>query len=332
MSFRLTRLQRQLCNSLQRGVAICTRPFERVAEEVGSEEEKVIRETRKLREEGVIRRFGALINYRALGLVGTLVAAHVDEERLGEVAAAVSRLEEVSHNYERRHYYNLWFTLQGKSEAEIEATLARLGGRLGVKFFSLQVVRVFKLDVRFDPEGEQSLSEGSAAVPSEAVVELSERDKAVLSRLQGGLEIESRPFAALCGGKLGEGEVIETVDGLIERGVIRRIGAVVDHRKLGFSANVLFCCAVSDERVAEAGRRLARFGAVSHCYQRRVFEGWPYNLFAMLHGRSMGEVQRVISRFVEAAEVESFELLPTVGEFKKQPVRYRLEEMWGKGA
>jgi len=319
-----------LCNSLQHGLPVCSRPFERLARELGSDEEQVVKETRRLLKEGVIRRFGAFINYRSLGAAGTLVAAHVPVEQLQEVAEAVSRLEGVSHNYERRHHYNLWFTLQARDENDIEAMLARLGERFGVKFFSLPVERVFKLDVRFDPEHDQTLSLGSPAVPETGVVELSDTDKIVLARLQEGLEIESRPFDVLCRQGMRESEVLETVRTLVRKGAIRRIGVAVDHRRLGFAANVLFCCAVADEKIAEAGQRLARFTAVSHCYQRRVFEGWTYNLFAMMHGRSMGEIQRVINRFVEAEQIESFELLPTAGEFKKQPVKYRLEQIWGR--
>ena len=74
----------------------------------------------------------------------------------------------------------------------------------------------------------------------------------------------------------------------------------------------------------QGGRRSERLG-VSHCYEREVFEEWPYNLFAMMHARSMGEIQHAINRFVEAEGIESFELLPTAAELKKQPVRHQLE-------
>jgi len=104
--------------------------------------------------------------------------------------------------------------------------------------------------------------------------------------------------------------------------VIRRIAGVVDHHKLGFVANVLFAGEVPQGRIVQAGQRLARFGIVSHCYERGTFENWPYNLFAMMHSRSMGRIQHAINRFIEAEKIDSFQLLPTAAELKKQPVRH----------
>ena len=63
--------------------------------------------------------------------------------------------------------------------------------------------------------------------------------------------------------------------------------------------------------------------AVSHCCQRKTFEDWPYNLFAMMHGRSMADIDRAISEFVETEGIDSFQLLPTTAELKKRPVEYR---------
>jgi len=127
----------------------------------------------------------------------------------------------------------------------------------------------------------------------------------------------------LCGEGLGKEDVLRIIKELIDKGVIRRIAAVVDHRKLGFVVNVLFACEVPQERIIAAGQRLACFKMVSHCYQRETFENWPYNLFAMMHGQSMGQIQHVINKFTEAEKIDSFQLLPTAAELKKQPVRHK---------
>ncbi len=104
-------------------------------------------------------------------------------------------------------------------------------------------------------------------------------------------------------------------------GVIRRIAAVMDQRKLGYAVNVMFAAEVSPGHISEAGRRLARFRTVSHCYERETFPGWPYNLFAMMHARADAQIQRVIGMFVEESGVRAHTLLPTKSELKKQPVR-----------
>ncbi len=322
MSVRLSKLQRKLCNALQEGLPICSRPFDDLAKYLDSDEETVLREIKELKRAGVIRWIRALINYRALGKTSTLVAAHIPEENLQEVTEAVSSLRDVSHNYLRSHYYNLWFTLQAESAEQIEVTLSNLSGRLDIDFYSLPVRRAFKLDVRFDTEG-QLLSQDVEQAPRGETVELDENQKRILSKLQDELDVIAEPFDFLCSEGLEKEEILRIIAELIDKGVIRRIAAVLNHRKLGFVANILFACKVPQDKIVEAGKRLARFGIVSHCYERKTFRDWPYNLFAMMHGRSMGEIQHVINKFVEAEKIDSFELLPTTAELKKQPVKHQ---------
>ncbi|MHC4618419.1 MAG: siroheme decarboxylase subunit beta [Planctomycetota bacterium] len=320
---RLTELQKQLCDALQDGLPICARPFADLAAYLNSDEQTVLEEIRQLKVTGIVRRIGPFVNYRTLGMAGTLVTAHVPQEEIHEVGHAVSALPGVSHNYLRKHHYNLWFTLQAESNAHIEHTLAKLSQRFGIDFHSLPVERVFKLEVRFDIEaaGQEGLQE-AVGLPSEEVVELSRMEKRILSKLQAEVQVTSKPFAGVSGEGLSEKEALGIIAGLIDKGVIRRIAAVLDHRKLGFVANVMFCCKLAHNRIVEAGRRLAGFRIVSHCYQRRTFEGWPYNLYAMMHGRTMDEIQHVVSSFTETENIDSFQLLPTEEELKKKPVRH----------
>jgi DNA-binding Lrp family transcriptional regulator len=338
LNLRLTKLQKQLCNELQKGLPVCSKPFAEIAKDLNYDEKTVLQQTRELKNVGVIRRIRALINYRALGMVSTLAAAHVPQENLQEVAEAVNSLEDVSHNYLRDHYYNLWFTLQAQRAAQIDLTLSNLSGRFGIDFHSLSVKRTFKLAVRFDAASEdQILLEGLEGagvlrkdcktkleeIPKGEVFEPSYFDKLILSKLQDDLAITSQPFAYLCGGGLGAEDVLKIMTKMIDKGVIRRIAAVIDHRKLGFVANVLFAAEVPQERIVKTGKRLACSGIVSHCYERETFENWPYNLFGMMHSRSMGQIQRVIDKFVEAEKIDSFQLLPTTAELKKQPVKHK---------
>lgn len=322
MSLCLTKFQKRLCNTIQEGLPICSEPFADLAKFLNSDEKEVLQQAGELKKAGVIRRIGAVINSRALDMASTLVAAHIPEEKLHEIAKAVNSLEGVSHNYLRRHYYNLWFTLRGQSHKEIEATLSKLSARFGVELRSLPAKRIFKLDARFDAGGEGRLL-GVEQPPLSEPVELNDEQKLILSRLQTNLEIVARPFDFLCSGGLDADECLRIVQQLIDKGVIRRIAAVVDHRKLGFVANVLFAGEVARGRIVEAGKALARFGIVSHCYQRKALKDWPYNLYAMMHSRSMGDIQRVIDKFSEAEGIDSFELLPTAAELKKQPVKHR---------
>jgi DNA-binding Lrp family transcriptional regulator len=323
----LSGFQKKLCNVLQEGLPICARPFAEIAKVLDSDEAEVLKQTAELKNLGVIRRISALVNHRALGMKSTLVAVHVPQEVFREVAEAVNSLQGVSHNYQRDHHYNLWFTLQRPTSAEIDVTLSRLSARFGVAFHGLPVKRLFKLAVRFDAEsGGQQLLQGPQKTLSQEPVELNREQKQILTRLQKDLQLSKSPFDFLCGPGSSREQVLAVISELLETGVIRCIRAIVDYRKLGFMANVLFVAAVPQNEVVEAGRRLARFGVVSHCYERRTFKGWPYNLFAMMHGRNMAEIRRVIEKFVAAQKVDSFQLLPTVGELKKQPVTYAFDE------
>ena len=314
---------------LQEDLPICWEPFDDLAKYLDTDEITLLQKVAQLKKLGVVRRFRALINYRALGMKSTLVAAHVPPESLQAVTEAVNALEAVSHNYLRQHHYNMWFTLQARSTQKIDLILSDLTGRFGMDFYSLPVVHFFKLDVRFDALDETSAAAGFLHNVNQSsnyeTVELNEDQKRFLLGLQEELRLTSEPFAFLCGDTLGREDVLKIIKVLIDIGVIRRIAAVVNHRKLGFTANVMFAAEVPKEKIVQAGEKLARFGIVSHCYERRTFEGWPYNLFAMMHGRSMGEIQHAINRFAESEKIDSFELLPTAKELKKQPVKHRFQ-------
>jgi DNA-binding Lrp family transcriptional regulator len=318
----LTDLQKQLCNILQDGLPVCPRPFLEVAKLLDNYEQMVLQQTADLKKAGVIRRLGAIINHKAIGVAATLVTAHVPQEKLQEIADAVNSLEGVSHNYLREHHYNLWFTLQGSCLEEIESALSNLSSRFSVDFHSLPIEYAFKLHVRFSAERGGQFTGETAEKPNGETVELNEAQKSILLKLQNELQVVAKPFDFLCGDGLDEKEVLKIIADMNDKGVIRRIGAVVDHYKLGFVSNVLFVCKVAQEKIAEAGRKLACAGTVSHCYQRKTFEHWPYNLFAMMHGRNMDEIRQTISKFVEEEKIESYELLPTAVELKKQPVNH----------
>jgi DNA-binding Lrp family transcriptional regulator len=311
---------------LQKGLPICWRPFAEIAKSLSCTENEVLQQTNQLKELGVIRRICAVIDHRALGVVSTLVTAHVPQESLTEVVEAVNSLDNVSHNYCRHHYYNLWFTLQAQTAEKINTILLNLWGRFAIDFHSLPVKRVFKLDVRFDAADEgQALLQQVEETPKVEPVELNEKEKLILLKLQEDMELTEESFAFLRKERPSKEDVLKIITELIDKGVIRRIAAVVDHRKLGFVANVLFAGEVPQERINSAGKRLARFAVVSHCYERETFENWPYNLFAMMHAQSMGQIQHVINKFTEAERISSFQLLPTASELKKQSVKYEFE-------
>jgi DNA-binding Lrp family transcriptional regulator len=122
---------------------------------------------------------------------------------------------------------------------------------------------------------------------------LDEIDRAIVVATQAGLPLVLRPYAEVAAGLgLDPEEVMGRMQRMSELGVIRRIAAVPNHYALGYTANGMTVWDVTDEHADELGRRVGALPCVSHCYRRpRHLPDWPYNLFAMVHGRSREEVE-----------------------------------------
>jgi siroheme decarboxylase len=321
----LTELQKQLCTTLQQGILVCEKPFAEIAAKLGVSENEVLEQIRLLKKDGIIRRFRAIINHRSLGKASTLVTAHVPDNILHDVTESVNALSGVSHNYLREHYYNLWFTLQAHTSGEIEQILSGLHKQFSIEFHSLPVVRTFKLSVQFNiSDNPKSPENKTIRKPKDKAAKLNENEKYILSNLQNELEITEKPFSFLCNDELEIEEVLRIISKLVEKGVIRRIAAVIDYQQIGFNANVLFACEVPEEKIVKTGEKLAGLQIVSHCYQRKTFDGWPYNLFAMMHAQNTDEINEKINKFTKAEKINSYQLLPTISELKKEPVYHFL--------
>jgi DNA-binding Lrp family transcriptional regulator len=152
----LTEAERQLLNAMQQGFLPVPEPFKEVATRLGLTEEEVLSELRRLKEAGVIRRLGAIIDSRKIGYTGTLCAMRVPEERILEAAAVINSFPEVTHNYVREHDYNVWFTILAPSEERIGEIINSIKEQTGITaFLNLPARRIFKIRVNFDLEGER---------------------------------------------------------------------------------------------------------------------------------------------------------------------------------
>ncbi|NLH15832.1 MAG: radical SAM protein [Phycisphaerae bacterium] len=324
----LDEFQKRLLTVLQDPLPLCRRPFARLAERLGVTESQVLDETIALKSAGWIRRFRGQINYRALGRTAVLVTASVPDDKLTTVGRSVCQLSGVSHNYIRRHRFNLWFTLQGSSQADIERQLAELSGSTGMTFYSLPALRLFKLDVRFNladsspsaPEESENFGEHSFAEP----VILTPIQKTILMAVQKELPLVEQPFDLLAG--IDPATSIQTIQSLQSLGILRRISAVVDYIRLGFTANAMFAGSIHDDKILSAGLDLARYPLVSHCYHRRPFPELDCNLFAMFHARSASAIHEAVESFIARWQPAHYALLETVAELKKQPVTHDFSE------
>ncbi|MCL6621041.1 MAG: AsnC family transcriptional regulator [Syntrophobacterales bacterium] len=145
----LDELDRAILNEIQSHFPLLPRPYAEVAARVGSTEAEVLARVQALYDSGVIRRIGANFTSRKLGYTSTLCAAHVPPEDLERFVQVVNRYPGVTHNYLRRHHYNVWFTLIAPSASRLEEILTEISRESGVEILSFPAVEVFKIKVDF---------------------------------------------------------------------------------------------------------------------------------------------------------------------------------------
>lgn len=324
----LDHTDRSLLNILQAGFPLSRNPFREMGSRLGIGDDEVIERARRLKARGLIRNIGPIFNPWSLGYQTTLLAMSIDEDGLERAASIVSQHPGVSHNYQRDHRLNLWFTLAVPKETDLAAEVQALADRVAPReVLNLPTVRQFKIGVYFDMGGGVPPSDSMDAAPGASSREekpLSVLERVVVEKLQQDLPLEPRPFDALAAeAGIGADEFIACCRSLAERGVMRRFGASIRHHNAGFTANAMGCWVVPDGRIEEVGARMAAFKEVSHCYQRPTAEDWPFNLFTMIHGKSREECHETAGRMSLVAGVPDYRLLFGIREFKKERVKYR---------
>ena len=144
-------IDRKILNRIQKDFPVTEEPFRILGEELGIGEDDLIGRIRRMKEEGLIRRIGAVFDGKKLGFVSTLCAARVPEDRLQRFVETVNALPGVTHNYRRSGEYNIWFTLIAPSEERLRAELDGIKAKTGVEdILEMRAVRTFKIDARFE--------------------------------------------------------------------------------------------------------------------------------------------------------------------------------------
>jgi siroheme decarboxylase len=158
-------------------------------------------------------------------------------------------------------------------------------------------------------------------------IELSDVDYAVIRATQGPMEVVSEPFAAPAA-ELGvsQEQLFAQLESMRERHALRRVAAILFHRRAGFSANGMGVWKVPEERIVELGPRMASFRGISHCYQRPTYPDWPYSVFTMAHGRSKEECDAILDSIAEDTGIHERRTLYSSTEFKKVRLRYFTDE------
>ncbi len=312
----------ELLSVIQSGFPIVSRPFRQIAETIEFTEREVIDAIIYLLDEDVIRTFGPVFEARKLGYVSTLIAANVDSDRITDVAAAMMDIPEITHNYLREGRFNLWFTITARHKEIRDTILFRIKSFAGVNtLLNLPAQKVFKISAVWDVRNTetQKFDNDSEQKP------LGEPEKKLVRLLQHDFPIIKKPFAAFAGSVgMKESDIIETVELWLKRGVIRRFGARLNHKKIGYTYNVLAAWAGDD--VEKWGEKFAKLDNVSHCYLRKSYDEWPFELYTMIHAKSEKEADKIIAAMKKNAPLATMKPLKTVYELKKTSMKYFLEK------
>jgi DNA-binding Lrp family transcriptional regulator len=318
----MDRVDRAIVNAFQGGFPVVERPFEPAAAAlrergIDVDADELLERIRAMDEAGTLTRFGALVDAEAIGGAATLVAMHAPPERFDEVADQVNAHREVAHNYEREHpHLNMWFVVSVADADRVREVLDEIEAETGQQTYNLPKQQEFRVEAKFlvdgpIEEGDVDLSQLGPAVEPTDRDHLTPRERDLVLAVQDGLPLTPTPYADVAATIDQPVDwVLETLKRFDAEGKVRRVGVVPNHYALGYTENGMTVWNVPDELVDEVGPAVAGLEFVTHCYQRPRHEGvWPYNFFAMTHGRS---------------EAES--------DARVQQVRERMQEFWDVGA
>ena len=324
---------RKLLNLMQGSFPIAARPYGHVAEMCGLAEAEVMSRVTHLLRQRIIRQVTPIFDTRALGYSSMLVAAKVDPEYPHRAAEVINAHPGVSHNYLRTHEFNLWFTIATEPDSRLglQGTLEVLAREAGAESVrQLPTLKLFKIRMDLEMEGDtQALASVTQATEP---IELDPQpyddlDISVIRALQGDMPVVQEPYAAAAA-EVGmpQERFLTHLSGMQERGLLRRVAAILYHRRAGFSANGMGVWKVPDEQISDIGRRMAAVRGVSHCYQRPTYEDWPYSVFTMAHGRSKQECDAVLDAIATDTGIHERATLYSSTEFKKIRLQYFTED------
>ena len=299
-----------LIDEYQSGFPVEPRPFARVAREITAEtgvdvdDDDVLGRVRDLREAGVFRRFGAVLNPPVIGS-STLAAVRAPDDRFDEVAAVINGYRQVNHNYRRNHEWNQWFVVTAGSREKRDAILAEIEERTGCTVLNLPMLTDYYIDLEFPVVNDDRFARESAEARRVSATRISENAREdltpleanLLLEIQDGFPLSATPYADVAAAIDADiDDVVDAVDRLLADGCIKRVGCVVNHIVTGFRNNCMVVWDVPESNLDERGEAVGSLPYVTLCYHRprRPDQDWEYSLFTMIHGREAEAVDAKI--------------------------------------
>lgn len=336
MNVKTDEMDRKLMQMLQDEFPLVRNPWNVLAKHLGISPEEVLERTRRFYESGILRKIYPVLNKSKFSdCESTLIAMRVPKERMMEVAAIINEYKTVTHNYEREHDFNLWFTITACGKGNLERDVNEIIRRTGIPekdILNLPTTRVFKIDVRFHfikNENALNVSEGAPPVPNALTAgddvsesTMDEKDKKIIRAIEDGIPLVEYPFDAVAAHiGISAEEILSRLRKLINQRIIRRFGGSFDQRKVGIVANAVIAWKVPRDRVEEVGVNLSCFRGVTHCYEREIVPGkWEYNLFTVVHGYDRESVEKYAKMLSEAVGVDDYVVMFSSHQFKRASI------------
>jgi siroheme decarboxylase len=323
----LDNIDKQILNDIQWSFPLADKPFLELAKKYHISEDEIIQRIKILKDTGIIRQISAIFDTRKLGYKSALVAFAVDKNKIDNVANEINKHPGVSHNYERNHEYNIWFTLAVPPDGDMKADLDKMAALEGVlKYRVLPTLKMYKIGVKLDmvnDDPEKPNPNDDVKNLETKSEKISPLDKEYIRQLQKDIEIIKEPFKTIAENlRISTSELFNKIKEYENIGIMRRFAAILRHRQAGFTANGMIVWKIPEEKVDEKGLKIASFPQVSHCYRRPIYPDWEFNLFSMIHARTIEAAEKIAKEISVVIGMEDYKILFSSREFKKERVRY----------
>ncbi len=315
----------ELLSHIQKDFPLTQRPYLELAKRLDRSEDEIISILEEQKRDSIIRQISPIFDTKKLGYHSSLVAFRVDKNDIDKAINAINEHPGVSHNYERDHDFNIWFTIavEPDSKLGLDKSVEILAKRANAKeHILLPTLKMFKIAVKLDTTGKDAKKE-KVVKKSFKKIDLTPKIIEIIKESQHDLPITQKPFDELTKKlNISHEELFKTLNDLKVAGVMRRFAAILNHKRAGFNANAMVVWDIDEKKGEEIGKKAAEFSAVSHCYLRPKYPNWQYNLFTMIHGKSKEETDAKIAEIANEIEYNEKRPLYSTREFKKVRLIY----------
>jgi DNA-binding Lrp family transcriptional regulator len=318
-------MTQEILSRIQKKFPLVAKPFETLAKELNTTEKEVLQILNEQKEANIIRQTSAIFDTKRLGYQSSLVAFKIKPNKIDTAVEIINAHPGVSHNYERNHDFNIWFTLavDPKTRLGLEKTVEILAQLTQAdEYIMLPTLKLFKINVKLNTTGKDEKKEVVKKVQHKKI-ELTPLHHEIILRVQYDIKFVSEPFKEIIEALNIDYDTFFTIlHELQDAGVMRRFASILNHRKAGFNANAMVVWDVDENEGESIGKKAAAFSAVSHCYLRPKYPNWPYNLFTMVHGKTTEETNGIIEEMAQEIDAKEHMPLYSSREFKKVRIEY----------